>query len=145
MIRCVDLAALVLLCAPLAAAADATVDVPDWVMAGILTVETGSHYDARGAIVYVDQRIGAAGERGPFQMTRDAFDLIKHAGESFEDLSTDLVLAESCCRRYLRLLFRAYADRDWFTAAGRWNAGPHGPWVRLWRYAKRVQIAGATK
>ncbi len=144
MIRCIDLAALVMLCAPLAAASAATIDVPDWVMAGILAVETSSRYDTRGAIVYVDQRIGAAGERGPFQMTRDAFDLIKRAGEDFESLSTDPVLAEACCRRYLRLLFRDFAGRDWFTAAGRWNAGPHGPMGRLWKYAKRVQRAGAT-
>ncbi len=119
------------------------VEVPRWVLAGILHEESRSSYAAHGAIHYVDRRIGEAGEHGPFQMTRDAFDLVARRGESFERLHTDTAFAEDLCRRYLRLLYADFSDRDWFTTAGRWNAGPHSRnWTRLWAYAKRVQRAG---
>lgn len=116
--------------------------MPAWVLPGIMAVETRSYYHTDGTIAYVDRRTGAAGERGPFQMTRDAFDLVKNPGERFEDLSTDSRFAETLAVRYLDLLWRTFSDREWFVAVGRWNAGPHGRWSRLWAYAKRAQIAG---
>lgn len=116
--------------------------MPAWVLPGILAVETRSHYRPDGSIDYVDRRVGAAGERGPFQMTRDAFDLVAKPGERFEELANDHDFAEALARRYLQLLWRTFSDRDWFVAAGRWNAGPHGRWSRLFAYAKRAQQAG---
>ncbi len=118
------------------------VEMPAWVLPGILAVETRSSYGRSGDIHYVDRRVGAAGELGPFQMTRDAFDLVAQPGERFESLATDHDFAEVMARRYLLVLWRTFSDRNWFVAAGRWNAGPHGRWARLWAYAKRVQQAG---
>ena len=47
-------------------------EVPDWVLTGILKVETRSYYNDEG-IVYVDRRVGRAGERGPYQMCYKAW------------------------------------------------------------------------
>jgi hypothetical protein len=99
-------------------------EVPRWVLAGILHIESRSYFTTTG-IVYVDQRTGAAGELGPFQMTRDAFDLVARTGEEFERLKRD-----------------TFSDRDWFIATGRWNVGPHGSYKGAWRYAKTAQQAG---
>lgn len=118
------------------------VEVPRWVLSGILHVESRSYYAAHGPIVYVDQRVGEAGELGPFQMTRDAFDLVARQGEQFERLATDTAFAQELCCRYLCVLLRDFAGGDWFLTAGRWNAGPHGAISRAWKYAKRVQRAG---
>lgn len=137
------LASFALLLVAFAAPAVPAAEVPRWVLAGILHEESRSSYAAHGAITYVDRRVGKDGEHGPFQMTRDAFDLVAHTGESFDRLKTDTAFAEDLCRRYLRLLYTDFSDRDWFITAGRWNAGPHSRnWSRLWGYAKRVQKAG---
>lgn len=119
-------------------------EMPGWVLPGILMVESRSHYGTDGAIVYVDQRIGAAGELGPFQMTAAAFHLVAHQHEMamFERLRTDTAFAEDMAKRYLQVLWRTFADRDWFLAVGRWNAGPHGALHIAWSYAKRAQQAG---
>lgn len=103
-----------------------TEDVPDWVMVGILKVETKSYYDARGNIVYVDRRIGRHGERGPYQMTRIAFDQIKRPGESFYRLSTDLEFAEDAAQRYLLWLNKHYGKGRWSRVVMMYNAGPNG-------------------
>lgn len=116
-------------------------DIPAWVLPGILHIESRSYFTTTG-IVYVDRRVGADGELGPFQMTRDAFDLVARRGEEFERLKHDTAFAQDLCERYLHLLWSDFSDRDWFTATGRWNAGPHGSRKRLWAYAKRAQQAG---
>jgi hypothetical protein len=116
-------------------------EVPRWVLAGILHIESRSYFTTTG-IVYVDQRTGAAGELGPFQMTRDAFDLVARTGEEFERLKRDTAFAQDLCERYLRLLWSDFSDRDWFIATGRWNVGPHGSYKGAWRYAKTAQQAG---
>ncbi len=117
-------------------------DIPAWVLPGILHEETSSRYIATGAIDYVNRDDGKDGEIGPFQMTPAAFDMVKRSGEQFADLRTNLPFAEDCCRRYLGLLYTDFAERDWFIAVGRWNAGPHGDYGRAWRYAKRAQRSG---
>jgi hypothetical protein len=116
--------------------------MPAWVLPGILAVETRSTLRADGTIAYVDRRIGKDGELGCYQMTRAAFDLVSRQGERFDDLAVDPAFATDCCVRYLQLLYRDFADRDWFVAAGRWNAGPHGRWSRIWAYARRARAAG---
>jgi hypothetical protein len=121
------------------------VEIPAWVLPGILREESSSRYTSTGAIDYVNRADGADGEVGPFQMTPAAFDMVKRSGERFDDLRTNLPFAEDCCRRYLRLLYADFAERDWFIAVGRWNVGPHGPYTGAWRYAKRVQKAGGGK
>jgi hypothetical protein len=114
---------------------------PEWALPGILDRESSSRYTEAGAVVYVDQAVGAAGELGPFQMRRDAFDQVAESGEVFERLGHDTAFAERLAIRYLDWL-HLRSKRDWFIAVGRWNAGPHGDYGVAWRYAKDVQRRG---
>ena len=76
-----------------------TVEIPDWAYHSILAVETGSYYDENGDIVYVNQRRGRHGERGPFQMTYIAWKDIRKPGEKFINIQTDMVYAQECFER----------------------------------------------
>lgn len=114
---------LLLLCLCLAGFA---ADPPDWAMQGILAVETHSKYLAGGRIDYVDKRVGASGERGPFQMTRVAFDQISRPGESFSRLSTDTRFADVKARAYLSWLYNGAAKHDWKVAVAMYHTGPTG-------------------
>lgn len=113
--------------------------MPAWALHGILSRESSSHYDG-ASIEYVDRRVGTAGELGPFQMKRAAFDQVARSGEVFERLAIDPAFAEQLAVRYLLWLHRRTGD--WFIAIGRWNAGPSGPYGVAWRYAKDVQKRG---
>lgn len=100
-------------------------EVPYWVMAGILKQETRSTYGDNGLTInYVDQRRGAAGERGPFQMTYIAWKQIRQPGERFADLSTDMQYAEQAAMRYLLWLYNGPARKSWPHAIQGYNAGP---------------------
>lgn len=100
------------------------VEVPEYVLVGILKVETRSYYREDGTIKYVDQRRGSSGEIGPFQMTRRAFNQIKKRGELYWDIETDRVFAEECAKRYLVWLYNNSANQDWSLAIQYYNAGP---------------------
>lgn len=110
-------------------------EVPEWVLVGILHVETDSAFKADGSIDYVNRKRGAHGERGPFQMTHAAFDSVKDPGEKFESLSSDLDLAKGCARRYLLWLDKHWGHGDWVRNVMMYNAGP-GRVSR--RYANKV-------
>jgi hypothetical protein len=75
------------------------VEVPEYVMVGILKVETRSYFKEDGTIQYVDKRRGTHGELGCYQMTRKAFNQIRQQGEQFWMIEQDKVLAEDCARR----------------------------------------------
>jgi len=115
-------------------------DLPTWALPGILSRESSSYYAASGAVVYVDQAVGAAGELGPYQMTRAAFDQVASGDDRFARLRHDAAFAERLAVRYLHWLHARTGD--WFLAVGRWNAGPHGAYAVAWRYAKDVQRRG---
>ncbi len=115
-------------------------DLPAWALPGILSRESSSYYTASGAVVYVDQAVGAAGELGPYQMTRAAFDQVASGDDRFARLGHDVAFAERMAVRYLHWLHARTGD--WFLAVGRWNAGPHGAYAVAWRYAKDVQRRG---
>lgn len=99
-------------------------EVPAWVLAGILKQETRSTYNADDSINYVDRRRGAAGERGPFQMTYRAWKQIRQPGETFASLSTDTKYAEQAAMRYLLWLYNNSAHQSWAHAIQGYNAGP---------------------
>lgn len=103
-------------------------DVPDWVLKGILAKETRSHYTAApGTLIeYVDRRVGADGELGPFQMTEIAFEQVKRSGESFTRLKTDTRFAEKLAIRYLEWLYANAAKGDWHISVAMYNTGPTG-------------------
>jgi hypothetical protein len=101
------------------------VEVPRWVLEGILDVETRSWYLRDGTIRYTDKRRGAAGERGPFQMCKVAFNQVKKSGEQFWKIETDTKFAEEMAKRYLIWLYMHSARRNWLLAVEQYNAGPN--------------------
>ena len=114
------------------------VEIPDYVMVGILKVESRSYYREDGTIKYVDTTRGKDGELGCFQMKRIAFNQIKRKGEQFWMIEQDKVLAEDCARRYLVWLYENSGKQDWSLTIQRYNAGPSG---RSPRYLKEVLVA----
>jgi hypothetical protein len=110
----------ILLCSLILSADAAT--VPDWVVRGIAAQESSSWYALDGHLVYVDQRIGADGERGPWQMALAAFREIEPSKSI--TLLDDPVAAERIARlRLLRLYSRL---GDWSLVVGAWNVGVAG-------------------
>jgi hypothetical protein len=99
--------------------------VPEWVRKGILFTETRSVYKASGLIKYVDQRRGQAGDIGPFQMRRVAFDDVKKRGESFWKMEQDVLFAEEMACRYLLFIYNGRGNKNWETTVLRYNAGPY--------------------
>lgn len=89
--------------------------------------ESSSNYKEDGTINYVDRKVGEHGELGPFQMTRIAFDTVKHEGERFDRLAKDTEYAEELAARYLKWIYTHTAKRNWNTAVGHYNAGPKAP------------------
>lgn len=99
--------------------------IPPWVLPGILHTETRSTYRVDGSIKYVDMRRGSAGEYGPFQMTRAAFNQVKRKGEMFWKLETDTKYAEQLATRYLLWIDKHYSHGNWHRAVEMYNAGPN--------------------
>ena len=76
-------------------------------------------------------QIGAAGERGPLQITRAAWLDTRRDGERFEDVDTleySIVIFDRYMARYAteRRLGRKPTDKD---KCDIWNGGPRGPWA----------------
>ncbi len=120
-------------------------EIPDWLPAGLLQVETGSYYRANGAIEYVDQTGDDDNDIGPFQMTRAAFETVSRPGEDFTRLHRDMHYADLKARAYMVWLFEHEAKGDWKKVAGMWNFGPSGSRrypVGARNYANRVVASG---
>lgn len=98
---------------------------PQWVLDGILMVETRSYYRVDGTIKYIDKRRGSSGEYGPFQMTRKTFNDMKRKGEQFWMLETDTKFAETMAIRYLTWLDKHYGHGNWSRNIEMYNAGPN--------------------
>lgn len=109
--------------------------IPGWILKGILKHETSSYYSNTGNIVYVNKRIGQAGERGPFQMKHICFETISNHGEIFKKLQTNMQYAEELTVRYLLYLYDGPAHENWKTAISMYNTGPSG--YRRYRQAGR--------
>lgn len=118
------LLALLILCLTVAAS-----EPPQWMIDGILMVETKSYHREDGTIRYVDKTRGLAGEYGPYQMTRAAFAQVKRRGEQFWMLETDTQFAERLAIRYMKWIDKHYSHGDWHRAIEMYNAGPdnHSP------------------
>jgi hypothetical protein len=112
-------------------------DVPLWVMKGMAAVESSSYWTG-SEWVYVDRRVGKAGELGMFQMTRAAFNEVKRPGERFEDLRWNTKLAEATAKRYI-IKLRANGKRSWRKALAIYNGGAGNP---QYGYADKVEAAG---
>ena len=119
-----SLRACALMMAALAPCAAADIDVPSWVLHGILAVETASHYTPAGDIVYVDRKRTTGA--GPFQIERAAFDQVAKPGESYRRLLTSYDFGEEVALRYLRWLHKNFGHKHWAVTVARYHVGPHG-------------------
>lgn len=115
---------------------------PQWVLDGILYVETKSTYREDGSIRYVVKTRGKDGEYGPFQMTPIAFKQIRRRGEQFWMLETDTQYAETMAVRYLVWLDDYYGHGDWNRNIEMYNAGPRH---KSQDYLRKVQHAVGIK
>jgi soluble lytic murein transglycosylase-like protein len=97
-------------------------EVPDWILVGILRVETRSWFNADGSIHYTDKRRGRAGERSAFQITKGAFRQVARRGEQFWQVETDQAFAQRIAIRYL--LYLRQRSPSWDRAIEAYNAGP---------------------
>ncbi len=114
--------------------------MPGWVLPGILGVESSSYYGPNG-VVYMDKRVGASGERGPFQMTHAAFAMVAKPGERFVSMQRDTAFAELCASRYLWHLYDVLGD--WDAAVRAYNVGLRGARLgRGYSYLQRVKARG---
>lgn len=115
------------------------VEVPAWIMRGILARETRSYYAADGSIVYVDRRIGAAGERGPWQMRRCAFAQVGLLNLRAE-ATRDPVCAEFCATVFLRWCYAQTGS--WRQAIAVYHTGLDGDPADGLTYYRAVEAAG---
>ncbi len=105
------------------AAIDETADeLPTWILPGIAMRESSSYY-LDGYLVYVNRKIGAAGERGPFQETQAAFAETDRVGD-FWRLSASPNFAISRAERRLRFLRQRLGS--WSLAVSAWHVGVRG-------------------
>lgn len=114
-------------------------EIPDWVIAGIAAVETGSTYQNGSLIKYRDRRDGAAGEVGPWQL---APAVLTHMGVSHlkDRIRHETMLAESMTRAWLLKCFQRTGN--WWAAVAMFHTGSAGNRARGKRYAERVYAAG---
>lgn len=98
--------------------------MPRWIIAGILAKETRSTLRSDDTVRYVDKRRGAAGERGPTQLKRCAFDQVKKDGEAYWRVETDIDFALDITERYL--LWLKKQTGSWRDAIQAYNAGMGG-------------------
>jgi hypothetical protein len=117
-----------LLCvlAPLLSATSVN-DIPKWLPAGILQVETGSTFTA-GGINYAQK---GGPDLGPFQVGRISVERLKRRGvlhDSFSGASmeTNMREADRVARLLMVSLYDNEAKRDWFVVAAMWKHGPTG-------------------
>lgn len=113
--------------------------IPEWVIAGIAAVETGSTYRQGDLIHYRDRRDGADGEVGPWQIAPAALDDLG-AARLRARIRHEPVLAESLTRAWLLRCHRRTGD--WLSAVAIYHTGPRGDRQRGRRYAERVFAAG---
>jgi hypothetical protein len=110
---------------------------PEWVLKGILAVETRSVLLVNGRIEYVDRSRGAAGERGPFQMRRVAFKQIAQPLDDFDLIEKNPEYARRLASRYL--IWLRSRTSSWERAVESYNAGPNN---RSPQYLKLVLREG---
>jgi hypothetical protein len=115
--------------------------VPRWIVAGILAQETRSVLRPDDSVRYVDKRRGAAGERGPTQIRRIAFDQVMKPGEAFWKVEVDVDFALDITERYL-LWLRKHAG-SWERAIRAYNVGlEKSGWAGSSYYADVRRLGG---
>lgn len=124
---------LIIIALLISARCSATDSVPVWVLSGIMAQETRSYYAIDGdTIVYVDKRVGQAGELSAFQIKRIAWQQVAGPGEQFSRLATDQAYAQLIAIKYLIWLYDHSAKRSWPHAIQYYNRGPGRPSYRYY-------------
>ncbi|HAB17334.1 MAG TPA: transglycosylase SLT domain-containing protein [Verrucomicrobiota bacterium] len=100
-------------------------EVPNWVLHGILGVETSSFYKPDGSVHYTNRKRGRHGELGPWQMTRAAFLKVHQKGDRFDRLAQDTAYAQTLAARYL-LWVNAQVGGNWDRTVRAYNVGVKG-------------------
>lgn len=114
--------------------------IPAWIVVGIAARESGSYWQPNGTFVYVNTARGKAGERGPFQVTPEAFADVAKPGERFEDMQHDHAFALEIACRYLWFLKAQVGT--WDRAVAAYNVGPRGDLIGAGAsYLRAVQVA----
>lgn len=87
-------------------------DVPDWIIVGILRVESRSSLTPDGRVIYRDKRRGKDGEVGCMQVTPIAFKQVRRRGEQFWMMEQDTAFSVEIGCRYLSY---------WYERTGSWE------------------------
>lgn len=101
-----------------------SVEVPSEILRSILHVETRSYVDANENLVYIDKKVGSAGEFGPYQMTEAAYRQIYKGRRPRSDIKYDMQFATELATKYLEWLYVNFAKGNWHRAIEYYNAGP---------------------
>ncbi len=116
-----------LLCVLAPLLAVSVTDIPKWLPAGILQVETGSEFTEAG-IKYVQK---GGPDIGPFQVGKISVQRLKargvlHASFSGSSMETNMREADRVARLLMVNLYENEAKGDWFVVAAMWKHGPTG-------------------
>jgi hypothetical protein len=93
--------------------------VPRWIVKGILAKESSSKLTADNDIRWVNRKRGLAGERGCTQITKVKFNEVKLKGEYFAMLEEDPHFAVEVTQRIILDHYKKY--RSWDTAVAMYN------------------------
>ena len=129
-----------LACACVSLTASAEDEVPQWVIAGIAAVETGSLYQEGCLILYHDRRDGAGGEVGPWQLSRAVLQDMR-SEQQRDRARVDPAFSEGLARRWLLHCFNR-SGRDWDAAVAMYHTGHSGNHRRGFQYTERVRAVG---
>lgn len=114
--------------------------VPNWVFVGVAMVESSSYW-TDGELTYVDKEDGDDGERGPFQVTRDAFREVAGPGDDFARLRSEPIFASKIFERIMLKLYKATGS--WSRSVRAYNCGLKGSLRHGWEYLAAVKAAAA--
>lgn len=114
---------------------------PLWAIHGIAYVETRSYWDEEGRFHYVDKRVGDAGELGPLQVTRAAWDMVRGDQLDFHrGMGRTATAIDSACLYLCHLRARCSSWDEAVAAYHRGLGGRHRP--EAIEYARKVRAYG---
>lgn len=108
------------------------IEVPRWILDGIMRIESRSYRLRDDSICYVDRRVGRAGEVGAFQLRPIALRDVHLVGMR-DEIRRDPSAAEFAATLYLRLCFRRTGS--WWRAVGLYHSSDPD---EAREYARRV-------
>lgn len=117
-------------------------DIPDWVVRGIASQETGIHWTNTGVLSAQTWSKSTSGAVTPWHISLAVLTDLKLTAKA-DRIHRDAVYGESVVRMWLLHLYRETGD--WFEVCAAWRAGlgnRHLDWARA--YAERARNYGTT-